>query len=102
MGGRGATGGTTSASGGGGGSSTRGGSGAYKIPQFTAASLNKMSRSQLVDLYNKVAVNETIKIAQKYEKRTMSRSEAQARVNSLGGGTSSTAQMKKFIKKYGK
>lgn len=103
MGGRGASGGARS----GGVSSAKsgtnkggsGGSGLYSIPKFTAATLDKMSRSQLQTLFNKVAVNEQIKIASKWSS-TISRSEAQRRVNSLQR-PSSTAAMKRFIRKNG-
>lgn len=109
MGGRGASGGarTGGDAGGGGGakSSTRkgggGGSGLYDIPKFTSASLDKMSRSQIEKLYNKVAVNQQIKQSSQWSKVTISRSEAQRRVNSLLGA-SSTSAMKRYIKKYGK
>lgn len=108
MGGRGASGGARSGGSGGGDgakSSTRkgggGGSGLYDIPKFTSASLDKMSRSQIEKLYNKVAVNQQIKQASQWSKVTISRSEAQHRVNSLLGA-SSTSAMKRYIKKYGK
>lgn len=108
MGGRGASGGarTDVGSGGAGGAKpgTRkggGGSGLYDIPKFTSASLDKMSRSQIETLYNKVAVNQQIKQSSQWSKTTISRSEAQHRVNVLIGA-SSTSAMKKYIKKYGK
>lgn len=109
MGGRGASGGARTGGGSGGASgsksSTRkgggGGSGLYDIPKFTSASLDKMSRSQIEKLYNKVAVNQQIKQSSQWSKVTISRSEAQHRVNSLLGA-SSTSAMKRYIKKYGK